>query len=143
MGSVMIGASLPVFARSRQLRMRDEADAMHRMARADLDAMRAETVAEIAEAHADLVRARMLAATYRSTLLPQAEAATESALASYRAGRVDLMTVLDNRMGVNRYRKELVALEAEEGKALSELEMLTGRELIDANSKKEVARRAP
>ena len=144
MGSVMVGASLPVFARSRQLRMRDEANAMQRMAQADLDAMRAETAAAIAEAHANLVRARTLAATYRSALLPQAEAAAESALASYRAGRVDLMTVLDNRMGVNRYRKELIALDAEEGKAWSELEMLTGRELIASVSTGEVAaRRAP
>ena len=144
MGSVMLGASLPVFARSRQLRMRDEAAAMLRMARADLDAMRAETAAEIAEAHANLVRARALAAMYRNTLLPQAEATTESALASYRVGRVDLMTVLDNRMGVNRYRKELVVLEAEEGKAWSELEMLTGRELIASVSGSDVAtRRAP
>ena len=144
MGSVMLGASLPVFARSRQLRMRDEASAMQRMAQADLDAMRAETAAGIAEAHANLVRARTLAATYRTTLLPQAEAATESALASYRLGRVDLMTVLDNRMGVNRYRKELAALEAEEGKAWSELEMLTGRELIASVSGGEVAaRRVP
>jgi cobalt-zinc-cadmium efflux system outer membrane protein len=144
MGSIMLGASLPVFARSRQLRMRDEASAMHSMAVADLDAMRAETLAAIAEAHANLVRARTLAATYRNTLLPQAEAATESALASYRVGRVDLMTVLDNRMDVNRYRKELVTLEADEGRAWSELEMLTGRELITPASANRLAvRRTP
>jgi outer membrane protein TolC len=130
MGSVMIGATLPVFARSRQLRMRDEAGAMQLRARADLDAMRAETRADVAEAHADLVRARTLAAMYRSTLLPMAEAASQSSLASYRVGRVDFMTLLENRMGVNRYRKELAALEGDEGKAWAELEMLTGRELV-------------
>ncbi|HEU4995578.1 MAG TPA: TolC family protein [Gemmatimonadaceae bacterium] len=135
MASVMVGATIPVFARSRQFRMRDEAAAMQQMARAELDAMRAETMAAVVEAHADLVRARTLAGLYQTTLLPQAEAATESALASYRVGRVDFMTVLDNRMGVNRYRKELVALEAEEGKAWAELEMLMGRELFTSRSR--------
>jgi outer membrane protein TolC len=140
MGSVMIGAALPVFARSRQLRMRDEAAAMQQMARADLNAMRAETNAAIAEAHANLVRARTLARTYGSTLLPQAEASTESALSSYRVGRVDFMTLLDNRMAVNRYRKELAALEADEGKAWAELEMLSGRELYGSASNAVIAR---
>ena len=36
MGSLMFGASLPVFARDRQLKMREEAAAMQLMARADL-----------------------------------------------------------------------------------------------------------
>jgi outer membrane protein, heavy metal efflux system len=139
MGSLMVGATLPIFARSRQLRMRDESAAMQRMARADLDAMRAETDAAVAEARANIVRARTLALLYRGTLLPQAEAVTESALASYRASRVDFMTLLDNRMGVNRFRKELALLEAEEGRAWSELEMLTGRELFASRSDRALA----
>lgn len=134
MGSVMLGATVPIFARSRQLRMREEAAAMRRMARADLDAMRAETDAGVIETHATLVRARTLAGLYRGSLLPQAEAATESAFASYRVGRVDFMTLLDNRMSENRYRTELAILEAEEGKAWAELEMLLGRELFASRS---------
>ena len=35
-----------------------------------------------------------------------------ASLASYRSGGVDFMTVVDNRMGVNRYRRELLALDA-------------------------------
>jgi hypothetical protein len=37
-------------------------------------------------------------------------------------------------MTVNKYRTELFALEADEGKAWAELEMLTGRELFDPNT---------
>ena len=131
MGSLMIGATLPIFARSRQLRMRDEAAAMQQMSRADLMAMRAETQASVAEAYSNLTRARNLATLYRTTLLPQADAAVASAFAAYRVGTVDFMTLLDSRMSVNRYRKELVALEADEGKAWAELEMLVARELFD------------
>ena len=135
MGSLMLGASLPVFARSRQLQMRVEAGAMRSMARADLAAMRADTRARVAELYADFVRGRNLRALYRTTVLPQAEAAVTSSLAAYRVGVVNLMTLLENQMTVNRYRQELFALEAEQGKAIAELEMLIGRELFDANSR--------
>ena len=134
MGSLMVGASIPVFARSRQLRMREEAAAMREMAAADLAAMRADTRARVTEAYANLVRARNLAALYRTTILPQAEATVSSALAAYRVGSVDFMTLLDNRMTVNTYLQELLALDAEQGKVWAELEMLTGRELFDVNA---------
>lgn len=130
MGSLMLGASLPVFARSRQLRMRDETAAMQQMAEAELTAMRADTRARLGEVLADLASARRLRALYRSTVLPQAEATTTSSLASYRTGTVDFMTVIENRMSVNRYRQELAALDAAEGRAWAELEMLVGRVLV-------------
>lgn len=135
MGSLMLGATLPVFARDRQLQMRSEAAAMRAMARADVAAMRAETRARVAELHADFTRARNLRALYRTTVLPQAQAAVSASLAAYRVGSVNLMTLLDNQMTVNRYRQELFALDAEAGTAIAELEMLVGRELIDANSR--------
>lgn len=134
MASLMIGASIPIFARDRQYQMRNEAEAMKAMALADVTAMRAETRGKIGEAYADLTRARDLARLYRTTVIPQAEATVSSALSSYRVGKVDFMTLLDDQMTVNKYRQELYGLEADEGKAWAELEMLTGRELIDSNS---------
>ena len=134
MGSLMLGASVPLFARSRQLQMRVEADAMKQMAQADLAAMRADTRGRIGEAYAALARARSLARLYRTTVLPQAEATVTSALSAYRVGSVDFMTLLDNRMTVNRYRQELSALDADQGKAWADLEMLIGRALCDANT---------
>lgn len=134
MGSLMVGASLPVFARDRQFKMREEAAAMKLMAQADLAAMRAETRGKIGEAYAALTRARTLAQLYQTTVLPQAEATVASALTAYRVGSVDFMTLLDDRMTVNKYRQELYALDADQGKAWAELEMLTGRELVDPNT---------
>lgn len=135
MGSLMLGATVPIFARDRQLQMRSEAAAMRAMARADVEAMRAETRARVAELHADFTRARNLRALYRTTVLPQAQAAVTASLASFRVGRTTLMALLDNQMTVNRYRQELLVLDAEAGKAVAELEMLVGRSLIDANSR--------
>lgn len=134
MGSLMLGASVPIFARGRQLAMRREAAAMEQMAVQDLAAMRADTRARVAAAHADLVRARRLQQLYRGTVLPQAAATVQSALSAYRVGTVDFMTLLDGQMLVANYRRDLVALEAEEGKAWAELEMLLSDELFDPNS---------
>lgn len=134
MASLMVGASIPIFAKQRQLQMREEAGAMRAMAAADLAAMRAETRGAVGEAHTGLQRARRLAELYRSSVLPQAAATITSSLGAYRAGTVNFMTLLDAQMTLNRYRQELFTLEADEGKASAELEMLTGRVLVNAHT---------
>lgn len=129
MASVMVGVRLPIWAGSRQLAMRREAQAMREMATADLAAMAAATLGRVGELYADAVRARTLLALYQRTVLPQADATVASASASYRVGGVDFMTLLDARMSATRYRQEVVRLEAELGRALAELEMLVARDL--------------
>lgn len=130
MGSVMVGATIPLWARSRQLAMRTEATAMREMAEADLGAMRAETRGRVAELHAAITSTRRLESLYRNSILPQAEAAAASALVAYREGTVDFMTVVEDRMTVNRYRQELVALDAAQAISWIELEMLLDRPLL-------------
>ncbi|MEO7237559.1 MAG: TolC family protein [Gemmatimonadales bacterium] len=134
MMSFMLGFSLPIFAGGRQLPMRREAAAMRLMAEADLAAMRAETRGRLGELYADVGRARRLSALYRGTIIPQSEATVASALAAYRVGSVDFMTLLDDQMTVNRYRQALYQLEGEHGQALAEIEMLVGQALLDADT---------
>lgn len=129
MGSLMVGFTVPVFARQRQYAMRREAAAMERMAGAELENAVVQAEARIAELAAELDRARTLVRLYRTEVLPQAEAAVQSSLASYRAGAVDFMTLTDAQMMVNRYRQELSVLLAEYGTAVAELEMVVGRPL--------------
>ena len=139
MGSLMVGASIPIWARSRQFAMREESIAMREMAEADLLAMRADTRGRVGEMHTAIASSRRLAALYRTAVLPQADAAAASSVAAYRAGTVDFMTVVENRMTVNRYRQELVALDVAEATAWVELEMLLGRRLLETD----VTRLAP
>ncbi|HEX5819140.1 MAG TPA: TolC family protein, partial [Gemmatimonadales bacterium] len=68
--SLMVGASVPIWAGSRQKQMRLEATAMREMAEADLAAMRAETRGMLTEMVAEVGRARRLGALYRHTILP-------------------------------------------------------------------------
>ena len=131
MASFMFGFNLPIFAGRRQLKMRQETRAMSDMARADLAAMEADTRGRVRVAYADLRQARQLRDLYRMTLLPQARATVTSSLAAYQVGDINLMTLLDAQMTVNRYQQELYRLDAAEGQGWAELEMLAGTELLD------------
>jgi len=124
MVSLMLGFSIPVWAGSRQGQMRQEAGAMRRMAEAELSGMQAETRARVIELAAMVRRSERLARLYRDTVLPQATATVRSALAAYRVGEIDFMTVLDDQMAANRYRTELITVDAEGGRAVAELETL-------------------
>lgn len=130
--SVMIEASVPLWAGSRQLKMRDEAAAMRAEAADELEAMRADTRGRVAELAADLERVRELHVIYAHTLLPQAEATVASARAAYQVGTVDFLTLLDALMAEYGYHAQLLRLDAEEGKAFAELEMVTGQPLVNA-----------
>lgn len=130
MVSLMVGASVPIWAGSRQFRMRDEAGAMRQMAEADLAAMKAATRGRIAERLSDLERSRTLLRLYRDAVLPQARATAASARSAYQVGEVDFMTLLDAIMTVNAYREEVLRLAALEGQALADLEMLIGQPLV-------------
>jgi outer membrane protein, heavy metal efflux system len=129
MGSLMLGFSVPVYARQRQYRMREEAAAMERMAAAELGAEHARVAARIAGLLAELERDRTLITIYRTEVLPQAEANVSSALSAYRVGRVDFMTLLDAQTTQNGFRQELYALLADYGRLVAELEAAVGREL--------------
>lgn len=129
MGSFMLGFSLPVFAGSRQLRMRDEASAMERMAEAELAEARTIVDGRIGELVAELESTQELVRLYRSEVLPQADVNVSSAYGGYRVGSVDFMTLIDAQMTVNRYQEELHSLLARYGSLVAELEMTIGRQL--------------
>ena len=129
MGSAMLGFSVPVFARSRQLRLRDEAAAMEAAAQAELSEARAGVDARLGALLAELDRAHTLIRLYRSEVLPQTDANVESSFSSYRVGAVDFMTLVDAQMTTNRYEQEYYTLLADYGRAVAELEMTVGREL--------------
>ena len=128
--SIMLGASVPLWAGSRQLKMRDETAAMRQMATDELEAMRSDTRGRVAELVAEFDRTRSLHLLYDHTLLPQAEATVSSARAAYQVGGVDFMTYLDAFMTVYGYRTQVIRLAAEQGQALAELEMATAQRLV-------------
>jgi outer membrane protein TolC len=129
MGSVMVGFTLPVFAGDHQHALRDAAAAEGRMAEAREASARAEVAAVVARLVAELDAARSLVDLYRDDVVPQARTNVESAFASYRAGAVDFLTLVDAQTTANRYEMELHQLVAGYGATLSALESTVGRAL--------------
>lgn len=129
MVSLMIGINVPIFAGARQLPMRREAGAMREMASAELANLQNETIAQIIETRARAVQDQNLIRLYRGSVVPQARAAVQASLSSYRVGRVTFMTLVDNQMTVNRYETETYRLLADYSQAVGELEALVGREV--------------
>ena len=126
MASFTVGFELPIFAGRRQLRMRDEAEAMAAMARAELAETRADVGARLGELVAELDRARELIRLYRDEVLPQARTTVESAFASYRVGSVDFRTLVNAQTTLDRYEDEFHRWVADYGRALVELEATIG-----------------
>ena len=108
---------------------RREAAAMRDMASAELTNLQNETIARIIETRARAVQDQNLIRLYRGSVLPQARAAVQASLSSYRVGRVTFMTLVDNQMTVNRYETESYRLRADYHQAVGELEALVGREV--------------
>ena len=126
MVSLMIGFSLPVWAHSRQLPLRHEMQAMQAAEEARARDLYNETYARLAELRAEAVRARNLSQLYATAILPQARASVDAALASYRVGQVNFMSLVENQMTVNRYAIEGVRLLAEHHTAVAEIGALLG-----------------
>ncbi len=129
MASLMIGVSIPIWAGGKQLPMRREMEAMRETERSMERDLYNETFARLTELRADAVRAQGLASLYQTSILPQAEAAVQSALSAYRVGRLEYLTLVESEMTVNRYQIESLRLAADFQEALAEMEALVGGEI--------------
>jgi outer membrane protein, heavy metal efflux system len=109
-GGAMIGATLPIFNVTRQSRRAAAFDARAGSAAAEQDAMRAMIRAQVAEALVRLETAERQVDLLRDVVLPKARESFEASLASYGAGRADLIGVLDARRALQR--TQLAAAEA-------------------------------
>ncbi len=129
MGGASLGFSIPIFAGKRQLKAREEARAVERVAQAELREAHALVEAQLGEVVADLNQGETLISLYREEIVPLARATVESSFSSYRVGTVDFMTLVDAEMALNRFEGELFALLANYGASLARLEMTIGRTL--------------
>ena len=122
----MLGVSLPIWAKSRQLPLRREMEALRTLEDVRVAELHNETAAQLGALRAEANRARNLAALYEASILPQARAAVETALSAYRVGNVDFSTLVQSQMTVNRYSIEAVRLTADYHRTLASIEAQTG-----------------
>jgi outer membrane protein TolC len=130
MVSLTVAVNLPIWRKSRLEPQVAEARAMRRQAQDLLLAERLETQAALETQLALVKQWRATAELYQSTLLPQVRAAVTSALAAYRVGRVDFLTLRQSQLREFEVTTELARAVANHNQAIAEIDLLVGHSAV-------------
>ena len=125
--SLTVEFNLPIWRKSKVDPQVAEARARLRQAQNMLLAQRFETQAALETQLALVRQSRATAELYKSSLLPQVRAAVTSALAAYRVGRVDFLTLRQAQLREFEVSTELARAVASHNKAIAEIDLLVGR----------------
>ena len=134
MYSVGFTVNLPL-QRERRQAMVAEASSETAMSRDELQALRNSIGYAVGDLLAQMERRRQLVELYRGGIIPQAEQSLESALISYKVNKVDFPAVLDDRMSLFTYERELYESQADYMMRLAQLEAVVGVDLGESKSK--------
>lgn len=129
--NLTVSVNLPLWRKGKLEPRVAEARSMRNRAQKMLAQGELETQAMLDEQAATAAQWRATAQTYRDSLVPQAQAAVESALAAYRVGKVDFATLRQAQMRVYDLSRRYVDAIASHNKALVEIDLVSGRRLAD------------
>jgi len=133
MFSVGVAFNLPVWREKRQA-MVAESMAETAMSTDELNALKNNISYTINQTLSELERLRRTVALYREGIIPQAKQSFESAVIGYRVGKIDFLTLLDGRMTLFNYQRQLYEAQAEYMIKIAELETAIGSDLPEAPS---------
>lgn len=128
MYSLGLTFNLPV-QRARRQAMVAETSSEITMATEELNVLKNSINSGISDLLAQLERRRKLADLYKTGIIPQAGQSLESATIGYRVNKVDFLNLLDSRMTLFNYERELYDSLAEYQMKWAQLEALVGKEL--------------
>ena len=128
MYSLGVTFNLPV-QRTRRQAMVAEASSEIVMANEELNGLKNSINSGISDLLAQLERRRKLAELYETGIIPQAEQSLESATIGYRVNKVDFLSLLDSRMTLFNYERELYDSLADYQMKLAQLGAVIGSDL--------------
>ena len=128
MVSVQVGIDLPLFTANRQDRRLASKLAARTRHEQQHENHRRMLVAELESAHAGWVALAQREERFGRHVLPQADARIEAALAGYRAGRVDLLAVIESYRARLDLAMQHLTLKVELARVRTQLDYLTGTE---------------
>jgi cobalt-zinc-cadmium efflux system outer membrane protein len=128
MYSLGVTFNLPV-QRARRHAMVAESSSEITMATEELNVLKNSINSGISDLLAQLERRRKLAELYKTGIIPQAGQSLESSTIGYRVNKVDFLNLLDSRMTLFNYERELYDSLADYQMKLAQLEALVGKEL--------------
>jgi outer membrane protein TolC len=122
---LMVGISVPIWRRRLSSGVA-EAQAMQRMADADLEAMRRMVAGETLAAREDVIAAQVQVNLLRQDVLPRSKLAMDAALGSYSSGQGSLIAVIEAARALWQAQGDEVMAESALGEAWSKFERATG-----------------
>ncbi len=128
MYSLGVTFNLPL-QRERRQAMVVESSSEITMATEELNVLKNSINSGISDLLAQLERRRKLAELYRTGIIPQSGQSLESATIGYRVNKVDFLNLLDSRMTLFNYERELYDSLADYQMKRAQLEALVGKEL--------------
>jgi outer membrane protein TolC len=128
MYSLGVTFNLPL-QRARRHAMVAESDSEVSMAGNEMNGLMNSIDSGISDLLAKLEKREKLVTLYKTGIIPQAEQSLESAVIGYRVNKVDFLSLLDSRITLFNYERELYESQAEYMINLARLEALTGVEL--------------
>ena len=128
MFSVGLSFNLPIQQQKRRAMVAESAFETT-LATEELNALKNSISYTIDETLAQLDRRRQQVELYSGGIIPQSGQSLESALISYRVNKVDFLTLLDSRMNLFNYERELYESKAEYMMKIAQLEAMVGSEV--------------
>ena len=136
MFSLGLTFNLPL-QRERRQAMLAESSSESNMALEELNALKSSISYAIYDALSQMERRQKQVELYKDGIIRQAEQSLESAVIGYRVGKVDFLTLLDGRVSLFNYERELYISKAEYMVQLARLEAAVGVELVTGREQKE------
>ena len=133
MYSLGVTFNLPL-QRERRHAMVADSDSEVRMATEELNGIRNTIDSNISDLLAKLEKREKLVNLYKSGIIPQAEQSLESATIGYRVNKVDFLTLLDSRVTLFNYERDLYESLADYMVRMAQLEAAVGVDLESASS---------
>ena len=130
MFTATVSVPVPIHRRRKQDQLTIAAGSELSALEAEHHARQNEIRAEVARLVSDLERNRAQLALFVKAVLPQSRASLASATASYQAGTVQFLAVLDDQATLFNYETEYFRALADFARTLAELEQLVGQEIL-------------
>ncbi|HWQ68483.1 MAG TPA: TolC family protein [Patescibacteria group bacterium] len=124
--SAGVSINIPIYFRTKQDRQVAETSALINSAREQYQAARNEVASMVKELVADIEKGRKLIDLLETGLIPQARLSLDSAVSGYQVGKVDFLTLLDNRVTLFNFEKEYYRTMGEYQMSLARLEWVVG-----------------
>jgi outer membrane protein TolC len=125
---VMLEINIPLQQESRR-RQESEAALMLSAARSRKESAANRLIGELYENIAGLEAARRIERLNATSLLPQAEATLQAALAGYETGKIDFATLLDAQRQIRKSRQDWLKAQVDAQTRLAAIERLLGEDL--------------